>query len=85
MRVELLQNRSRNHSSRHAKLSGNIPDDFPDLRTLDLYINPTSHDSDLTAPRPLASTGFYLPSSAGRTGSARHSSILVGKITRCPI
>jgi hypothetical protein len=56
MRVELLQNQSRNLSSRHAQLAGNILDDFPDFRTLDLYINSASHDSDLTAARPLAST-----------------------------
>jgi Holliday junction resolvase YEN1 len=53
VRLELLYNRSQHLSSCHPKLSGNIPDDFPDLDVLNLYINPASHENDLAASPPL--------------------------------
>lgn len=51
--LELLYNRSQHLSSRHPKLSRNIPDNFPDLDILNLYINPASHENDLATSPPL--------------------------------
>jgi Holliday junction resolvase YEN1 len=53
VRLELLYNRSQHLSSRHPKLSRNIPDNFPDLDILNLYINPASHENDLATSPPL--------------------------------
>jgi Holliday junction resolvase YEN1 len=56
LRFELLTNASHHLSSRHPKLAGSIPDGFPDLKVLDLYVNPVVHESDLAAGPPLSFT-----------------------------
>jgi hypothetical protein len=50
LRHELLINDSHRLTSRHPKLSGNIPDDFPDLKVLRLYTHPATHSGDLAGP-----------------------------------
>jgi hypothetical protein len=47
LRSELLMNRSHYLTSRQAKLSGNITEDFPDQKVLRLYTHPAAHDTDL--------------------------------------
>jgi len=50
LRRELLINHSRRLTSRHPKLSGNIPDDFPDLKVLRLFTHPATHSGDFAGP-----------------------------------
>jgi len=49
LRTELLQNSSGHLGTRHASLAKGIPDDFPAVDVLDLYINPAIHPGDLDA------------------------------------
>lgn len=43
----MAMNRSHYLTSRQAKLSGNITEDFPDQKVLRLYTHPAAHDTDL--------------------------------------
>ncbi|KIM87276.1 hypothetical protein PILCRDRAFT_270457 [Piloderma croceum F 1598] len=47
LRTELLQNSSGHLGTRHASLARGIPDDFPAVDVLELYINPAIHPGDL--------------------------------------
>lgn len=53
LRAELLTNGSGFLTSRHPKLAATVPDTFPELDVLDLYLHPISHENDLTDSPPL--------------------------------
>lgn len=53
LRVELLTNGSGLLTSRHPKLAAIMPDTFPDLDVLKLYLHPTAHKNNLTNSPPL--------------------------------
>lgn len=53
LRFELSNNMSGCLSSRHTKLAHAIPNTFPDLNLLDLYIRPAVHQDELATNTPL--------------------------------
>ena len=54
LRVELRNNISGQLSTRHASLASNVPDNFPSLNVVDLYLNPTVHDGEFDPNHSIA-------------------------------